>query len=131
MRLFLLVLAKKQYSERQELYIKYGGENLRSDKRNMFNRMMDLGLPAPLPEGLALSPSKGNTRNDSEDMWLVHGRSRTSDILVTNQIVQVSHPTSRGEQWFQRTVDKGTTPPFEWGIQPPPQTHVAGQGSKF
>ncbi|MCJ1265139.1 hypothetical protein MMC22_005014 [Lobaria immixta] len=130
MPLFLLVLGKKRYSGREELYTKYGGENLRSDK-SKFNRVVDLGLPAPLPEGLALSPSKGNTHSDSEDIWLVHGRSRTGDILVTNQIVQVSHPTSRGEHWFQRTVDKGTGPPFEWEIQPPPQTHVAGQGSKL
>ena len=131
MPLFLLVLGKKRYGEREERYNRYGGENLRSDKCSKFNRLVDLGLPAPLPEGLALSPSKGNTLNDSEDTWLVHGRSRTGDILVTNQIVQVSHPTNRGEQWIQRTVDKGTAPPFEWGIQSPPQTHVAGQGSKF
>lgn len=103
MPLFLLVLGK-----RRELYIKYGDEISRSTRSNKFNRMVDLGSPAPLPEGLALSTIKSNRGDDNDDVGLVPGKSHTGDILVTNQIVQVSQPTSRGEDRSQRTVEEGT-----------------------
>lgn len=91
--------------------------------------MVDLGSPAPLPEGLALSSIKSNVREDNDDMTLMHGESHFGDILVTNQIVPFSQPTSLGgvEEGSQRMVEEGTAPPIRWGIQPPPQIHGAGQ----
>lgn len=130
MPLFLLIIGKRRHSERRELYIKYSDENPRSNQSNKFNRMVSLGSPAPLPERLALSPTKSNTRDDNDDVELVRGRSN-GEILVTNQIVQVSKPTSRGGDGSQRPVKKETAQPFEWGIQPSPQTNAARQGSNF
>lgn len=92
--------------------------------------MVDLGSPAPLPAGLALSSIKSNVREDNDDIVLMHGESHFGDILVTNQIVHFSQPTSLGEaeEGSQRMVEEGTAPPFEWGIRPPPQIHGADQG---
>lgn len=92
--------------------------------------MVTLGSPAPLPEGLALSTIKSNRGDDNDGVGLVPGRSHAGEILVTNQIVQVSQPTSRGEDRSQQTVEEGTAQSLEWGIQPLPQSHLAGQRSK-
>lgn len=97
MPLILLMLGKSRFSERRELYIKYGDDNSRSNKSSKFNRMVDLGSSTPLPEGVAHSSIKDDARNESDDAWLVQRKDRTGEILVTNQIVQVSQPTSRGE----------------------------------
>lgn len=108
MPLFLLILGKRRDTERRELYIKYGDEKSRSARSNKFNRMVDLGSPAPLPEGLALSTIKSNRGDDNDDVDLVPGKSHDGEIRVTNHIVQVSQPTSRGEDKSQRTVEEVT-----------------------
>lgn len=129
MPLFLVILGKRRHIERRVLYVEYG-EKSRSNQPNKFNRMVDLGSPGPLPEGLEIPPFKSNRRNDSDDLGLMRGRYYTGNILVTNQIEQISEPTSRGEEESQRPVEQGTAQPLDWEIRRPPQPHFTSQWSK-
>ncbi|MCJ1465070.1 hypothetical protein MMC07_003686 [Pseudocyphellaria aurata] len=130
MPLFLLLAGKRRDSERREPYVRYGDEHSHSKRSNGFNRMLDLGSLAPLPEGLALSTIKSSAPNDNDDVGLVRDRSHTGNILVTNRIVQVSQPTDREADGSQRTAHEGIAQPLERRVRPPPPAHVAPQGFK-
>lgn len=124
MPLILTLVGKKPTKKGTPTYNSYADGKSNRSRFKRFNRIVDLGGPAPLPEaeGLELSTVAHDRLDDNDDARLVGGAKNPRDILITNHIIQVSqaNSTEKEEYASHRTAENAT-----WAGHQPPQAHMA------
>ena len=121
MPLLLAVIGKKRPTKKSNPTYSYGDTSSRSRSRK-FDRFRSLDGAAPLPEaeGLELATAPHDRLDDHDDMRLVvEGTKRPGEIVVTNQIVQLSQTTSHEEDASDQKAED-----VRWDGRQPSQAHL-------
>lgn len=119
---------RRRADTKGQSYTRYASDKSGSKQSSKFNRMLSLGAPEPLPEGVELSHLPDDPRqDDNDDVRLVEAGKHQDKIVVTNQISQVSQTTVAAEDALShRKAEDGSDEAFSsWSMTSPAPAHVS------